>query len=51
MMRYQVTEQANGKFAIYSDSGAASMADEDLIAFDLTDSEVTDKMCDLGGGE
>jgi hypothetical protein len=50
-MMYQITEQANGKFSIYTDSGQASMADEDLIAFDLTNEEVTEKMCDIGGGE
>ena len=48
MMKYQVTEQANGLCSIYTDKGESSMADEDLIAFDLSADEVTEKLADLG---
>jgi hypothetical protein len=38
MMRYQVTEQANGKFSLYTDtSPETSMADEELLFWDLSE--------------
>lgn len=33
--KLQITEQANGKFSVYTDTDARSMADERLLAFDL----------------
>ena len=34
-MKHIITQQANGLFSIYTDTGAESMADEKLIDWDL----------------
>ena len=35
----QITEQANGLYSVYSETGAHSMADEKLVAYDCTEDE------------
>ena len=35
----QITEQANGLFSVFSETGAHSMADEQLVAYDCTENE------------
>lgn len=47
-MKYQITEQANRLFSIYTDtSDETSMADETLIAFDLTAEEAEEQFSQL----
>lgn len=49
-MRYQVTEQENGKYSVYTDtSDETSMADERLVAFDLTETEAQIRLWNLTG--
>ncbi len=41
----QITEQANGLFSVYTDSGPdCSMADETLLGFDLTEEQAVQLM-------
>lgn len=39
-VKIQAEEQANGLFSIYTDNEYPSMADEVLIAYDVTESEL-----------
>lgn len=48
----QITEQANGLFSVYTDHGPNwSMADEELIAFDLSAQEAVRIQRELGEAE
>lgn len=38
-MKYFITEQANNLFAIYTDTGKESFADETLIKYDIANAK------------
>ena len=46
-MKYQITQQANGLYSVWTDTGQDSMADENLIDWDISE-ELVRELAKLG---
>ena len=42
--KYFITQQANGAYSIYTDTGKPSIADEELIQWDVVSNEAAERI-------